>query len=154
MGLIRTPEGFQPAELVAPTGGGGLSAVVEPNNLSSFGGGGAPATLLEITATPGNSQTVGMAVLVADETQPPALVFQGIGAADTLATIVETSVDAFTVLPSGLLRVVYDVKIQRDSVLDEVFYTVPVLTTSSGKTGLTTPVTVILQPPTLAARLR
>jgi len=52
------------------------------------------------------------------------------------------------------LRVVYDVKIQRDSVLDEVFYTVPVLTTSNGKTGLTTPVTVILQPPTLAARLR
>jgi len=152
MGLIRTPEGFQPAELVAPTGGGGLSVVVEPNNLSSFGGGGAPATLLEITVTPGNSETVNMAVFVADETQPPALSFQGIDAADSYITVVDTSVDVFSVLPSGLLRVVYDVKIQRDSSFDEVLYTVPVLTTSSGKTGLTTPVTVILQPPTLAVR--
>lgn len=152
MGLIRTPEGYQPDSLVNGGGGGGLSVVVEPNNLSSFGGGGAPATLIEITATPGNSQTVNVAFFVADETDPPALSFQGIDAADSLATVVETSVDAFAVLPSGLLRVVYDVKIQRDSALDEIFYTVPVLSTSGGKTGLATPVTVILQPPTVAIR--
>jgi len=146
MGLIRTPEGYQPDSLVNGGGGGGLSVVVEPNNFGPLGDG-IPGTLYLVSVSPGNSETLSVAFLVADETEPPSLSFQGIDAADSLATVVETSVDAFAVLPSGLLRIVYDVKIQRDSALNETFYTVPVLETTSGKIGLSTPVTIRLGPP-------